>query len=154
MLIVLPVVWAFLMSPFRSQKQPLLPVRNHIEYPLFKHPWFILVATWNGCRRKSRAQIQWSWLKTRKANTAQYHTICSREQHLWEELHDVIAMSWNRSMVLSQRDNTSNSKKKNWAQKYIVLNHCVLTVLPPTKPDSSEEMFYGYFPIFVLCFIF
>lgn len=87
-------------------------------------------------------------------NTAQYHTTCSREQHLREELHYVDATSWNRSMVLSQRDNTSNSNKKNWAQNYIGLNDCVLRVLPTTKPHSSKEMFYGYFPIFVLCFIF
>lgn len=89
-------------------------------------------------------------VKTRKTNIAQHHTTCSREQHLWEELYHVEPTSWNSSMVLSQRDNKSISKKKNMAPNCTGLNCCVLRVLPPSKPHSSEKIFYYYFPIFAL----
>lgn len=36
------------------------------------------------------------------------------------------------------------------APNYTSLNCCVLRVLPPSKPHSSEEILYGCFPIFTL----
>lgn len=113
-------------------------------------PWIILLAIWNGWRKKSRQEIEWSWLKPRKTNIAQHHTTCSREQQIWEELYHVEPISWNSSMVLSQRDNKSISKKKNMAPNCTGFNCCVLRVLPPSKPHSSEKIFYYYFPGFAL----